>query len=84
MHPFGIEPKPVERESARPVVWVWWRARGRESVQHAAHIERQDVRNGGFPLLCGKWAPDGFDADLFPSMTSGGRRCKRCVEAVEA
>jgi hypothetical protein len=37
------------------------------------------VRNGGFPLACGRWCPDGHDAIVTESLLT--RRCRRCEKA---
>lgn len=57
-------------------VWVTWSGSKRA---HAAvvGVTPQDVPRGSFPLQCGRWAPDGWDADV--SVTSMSRRCKRCA-----
>ena len=70
--------------------WVAWSSRGRggygesnprAGVAHAAvrGVAGGDVRNGGFPLACGRWAPDGFDANI---NVSSGQRCRRCEDAL--
>lgn len=66
--------------------WVSWRLhlRGTESTRaHAgiAGVRPMDVANGCFPLECGRWAPDGWDATVEESRLL--RRCKKC-EAVLA
>lgn len=71
------------------VVWVQWTPkpgdRGetmpRAARSHAAWIAPVDVANGSFPLLCGRWAPNGYDADLV--QTRGARPCRRCAKAVD-
>ena len=47
------------------------------TVAHAA--DRMAGTTGSFPLACGRWAPDGFDAIITPS---SGRRCRRCERAL--
>lgn len=71
------------------LVWVTWAPRGRDpytnpksKVAHAAvNVGTNNVRNGSFPLACGRWAPDGHDAVISPS---SGRRCRRCERALAA
>jgi hypothetical protein len=60
--------------------WVTWT---RATVAHAGieGVGPGDTRNGGFPLECGRWAPEGFDTEL--SNAPYGRRCRKC-EAVIA
>lgn len=72
--------------------WIKWSPRGRDfitnprtktahAVINAGPNATGAVRNGSFPLACGRWAPDGWDAIIevepFPR-----RRCKRCEAAV--
>jgi hypothetical protein len=61
-------------------VWVTWNGASRS---HAARrgVTPADVRNGDFPLVCGRWAPSGFDAEL---TVSDARPCRRCVTLVTA
>lgn len=51
---------------------------GKWGAAHAAvqGVEAQDVRLGSFPLVCGAWAPDAFDAEL---MRTSEVTCKRCL-----
>lgn len=66
--------------------WVTWSPRGhdlytnpRSKVAHATSASPHDVRNGGFPLACGRYAPDGHDAII---SESSGARCRRCEKAL--
>lgn len=61
------------------VVWVSWEG---ATVAHAAAAGERagDVRNGSFPLRCGRWAPDGWDREVF--VRESGPRCRRCEEKV--
>ncbi len=68
--------------TARLGCWVRWRTGSRYSRAHFGEADRRDVRNGSFPLACGRWAPDGFDVDeLYPD-TGGitGRAGQRKVD----
>ncbi len=70
-------------------IWVSWDSNGRDpytnpksKVAHAADSmvrTASDATCGGFPLACGRWAPDGFDAIIEQSSKS---RCKRCLKAL--
>lgn len=64
--------------------WVTWGPRGRDPYTNprsrVAHATSEThVTNGGFPLACGRWAPDGLDATI---TVSYGRRCRRCERAL--
>jgi hypothetical protein len=69
-------------------VWVSWTTVSRDpyglrpGLAHAAvrGVRAGDVRSGSFPLACGRWAPDGWDASV--SVSTYGRRCKRCEAVV--
>lgn len=60
-------------------LWVSWNGATRS---HAASrgVNPGDVRNGSFPLMCGRWAPDGWDKDVEQNATK--RRCPKCQQAV--
>jgi hypothetical protein len=55
---------------------------GTTKVAHAAcgGTDGGDVRNGDFPLECGRWAPSGFDAELFEAPS--GPYCQACSRKV--
>ena len=59
-------------------LWISW---DRAKRAHAADIGVQtgDVRNGSFPLACGRWAPDGWDANVY---TSSKARCSKCQKVL--
>lgn len=68
--------------------WISWEPRGRDPytnprsrVAHAFVGSAGDISNGSFPLACGRWAPDGWDANIHES---SGRRCRRCEKALQA
>lgn len=72
------------------VLWVTWQAKGRDphgsnpkaGRSHAAiNVGAANIRNGSFPLACGRWAPDGFDADI--TVAGSVKQCARCMKAVE-
>lgn len=76
--------------AARRPLWVTWTAKGRDPYTNPraarAHLAAQgagrgDLRNGGFPLACGRWAPEGWDADI---VESSAPRCRRCLKAQAA
>jgi hypothetical protein len=62
-------------------VWVRWNG---SSVRHLAHrgTSIHDVRVGGFPLECGRWAPDGWDDEIWLELR-GVRACVRCSKAAD-
>jgi hypothetical protein len=73
--------------AAQAPLAVRWRMRREEGglrAPSATHLTDAagpgDVTNGGFPLACGRWAPDGFDAQLERTWASG-RVCRRCAVA---
>jgi len=48
-------------------------------------VEKGDVRNGGFPLFCGRWAPEGFDAVIMDTnLTITCRHCMKKLGKKEA
>jgi hypothetical protein len=55
-------------------IWVTW-----AKVAHLAArgVAAGDVRSGSFPLVCGRWAPDGWDAEVSIA-SAGAKRCARC------
>lgn len=64
--------------------WIAWEPRGRDPYTNprsaVAHATRSnDVRVGSYPLACGRWAPDGWDANIH---VSHARRCRRCEKAL--
>ncbi len=71
-------------------IWVTWTSNGHDpytnpkaTTAHAADTmirTSEDASQGGFPLACGRWAPDGFDAEIRTSNSS--RHCKRCQAAI--
>lgn len=62
------------------VTWVQWTGTTRA---HAGieGVRPDAVRNGSFPLECGRWAPDAWDAELWQA--PNGRKCERCRKAAE-
>ncbi len=65
-------------------VWVRWRMGARWSRAHfAAGTDRRDVAVGSFPLTCGAWAPDGWDADDVVVVDSLDAACKNCIREDE-
>jgi len=60
---------------------VTWTSNGRESATHLAAEWTDSIRNGQFPLLCGRWAPDGFDADI--QQRTGRSQCRKCYSKRE-
>lgn len=70
--------------------WVTWAPRGhdpytnpRSRVAHAAPASvgrTENVSSGGFPLACGRYAPDGWDANFH--VDPYARRCRRCELAL--
>lgn len=70
------------------ITWVSWTSRGRDpysnpkaKTAHAAvNVASGDIGNGGFPLACGRWAPDGMDAYFSASIPL--RHCRRCEKAL--
>ena len=63
--------------------WVRWRIGSRYSRAHRGEADRGDVRNGSFPLACGRWAPDGFDVDELYA-DEGGTRCRACSRKLDS
>lgn len=70
--------------------WFTWTSKGRDlftnpksTVAHAGvqGARAEDARTGSFPLACGRWAPDGWDAEIV--VAPHARRCKRCLKALE-
>lgn len=68
-------------------LWVTWEPRGRDPytnprsrVAHAADPAVRSVTSGSFPLACGRWAPDGFDATIVVDPYK--RRCRGCEKAL--
>ena len=57
-------------------IWVTW---NRSKTAHLAGlgVTRNDVRSGAFPLECGRWAPDGWDAVV--EIDPYKRRCQQCA-----
>lgn len=85
---FGIDMSQQPAAPAPSVRWVNWSPRGRDAysnpkatVAHATDAQAGDISNGQFPLLCGRWAPDGWDAVI--SLAGSARRCKRCQKALD-
>lgn len=64
----------------RQVTWVTWTGKTAHAV--AGRATAGDVRLGGFPVRCGRWAPDPMDNGVAPRPDSRARRCKRCAAAV--
>lgn len=72
-------------------VWVRWALFREDGVTlrkpGLAHLAVEGVDtghlgNGNFPLECGRWAPEGFDAEL--EEDHSGRYCRRCLKAAAA
>lgn len=57
--------------------WVrWTTGGGSESKAHAVVQPHIDLDAGAFPVLCGRTAPDGWDATIV--RRSDGPRCGAC------
>lgn len=65
-------------------VWVQWQRDGKRSVAHMGvwGVQTGDIRNGDFPLTCGKWAPSGFDALMAPAVPNS-KRCDKCQKVAD-
>ncbi len=62
--------------------WMQWRTGSRYSRAHYAEVFPADVRVGSFPLVCGRWAPDAWDADeVF--VTHSGKKCRACLRKLD-
>ena len=44
---------------------------------HLGETDPSGVADGNFPLACGRWAPNGVDADIVVA-SSNGWLCKQC------
>jgi hypothetical protein len=65
----------------RVEVWVTWTGATRSHLG-VGGVRPGDVRVGGFPLECGRWAPEAFDVDEM--WESPSRRCSHCLRAKAA
>ncbi len=72
--------------------WITWTSKPggpydpapRSTVAHAAPASvgrTANVTSGGYPLACGRLAPDGWDALLVADPYA--RRCRRCTAALQ-
>lgn len=65
--------------------WVKWKAEnGKETVWHAVDtLNPGDVTAGCFPVACGRYVPDGWEAGIKFTQHADriiGSRCKSCAK----